>query len=116
MTQTNESIIFQARCELLSRGLLQPTGRTIEFKDETGETIQIPEPEEIHTFQAWKAAGYTVRRGEHAIARLSIWNHTGRKTETITQSDGSEIEAEDKGHFFHKLAYFFAAHQVERVA
>ena len=113
MTNTNESIIMNARLELLAQGVLQPTGRTIEIENNVGERIRVPEPEEIHTFNAWRAAGYYIRRGEHAIVRLNIWNHTAPRTQTVITSEGSEIEAEDRGHFYHKQSCFFAAHQVE---
>ena len=116
MAISNEMIILSARLSLLEQGVLQPTGRMLETENDAGERVMVPEPEEIHTFQAWKAAGYSVRRGERAIIRLTIWNHTGRKLETVTATDGSEIETEDRGHYYSKVACFFAAHQVERSA
>ena len=69
----------------------------------------ISEKEDIHTFDYWRKAGYTVKRGEKAITSLMIWKHS---TKTITNDDGSTEEA---GRLFMKKAYFFSTSQVEKI-
>lgn len=61
--------------------------------------------EEIHTFQRWKAMGYSVKKGEHAIAKFPIW-----KMGTKKDKDGEEVET---GRMFMKTSAFFKTSQVE---
>lgn len=61
--------------------------------------------EEIHTFQRWKAMGYSVKKGEHAIAKFPIWKMGTKKDE-----DGEE---ETTGRMFMKTSAFFKTSQVE---
>lgn len=110
----NETIILAARFDLMDRGIIGRTGRKIPIETETG-TIFVDEPEELHTFEAWKAAGFNVKKGQHAISRISIWKHTGPKNVSVPMEDGTQKEFEDKGHFFKKQACFFARSQVERI-
>ena len=62
--------------------------------------------EEIHTFQKWKSLGYTVKRGEKAITKLTIWKHTSR-TNKETQEEETAM--------FMKQAAFFSTSQVEKI-
>ena len=62
--------------------------------------------EEIHTFQKWKSLGYTVKRGEKAIASFTIWKHT---TKTDKES------GEESAAMFMKKAHFFSTSQVEKI-
>lgn len=67
----------------------------------------ISESEEIHTFQKWKSLGYTVRKGEKAVASFTIWKHT---TKTDKES------GEESAAMFMKKAHFFSTSQVEKIA
>lgn len=102
---TNEQIIFNERCELMKSGIIGGTGRIIEFETDNGEKIQLEEPEEIHTFAAWKAKGFSVKKGEHAKASFTIWKCTTKKAE--------KKDDEDTKRMFLKKAHFFTAAQVE---
>ncbi len=61
--------------------------------------------EELHTFQRWKALGYSVKKGEHAVAKFPIW-----KMGTKKDDDGEE---ETTGRMFMKTSAFFKTSQVE---
>lgn len=62
--------------------------------------------EEIHTFKGWKNRGYSVKKGEKTILKVTIW----KKPESKDKETGETIEGEG---FFMKTAHFFGAHQVE---
>lgn len=113
---TNAEIIFSESCRLLKEGIITTTGRTIlvEVIDgATGEPVtkSFDEPEQIHTFANWKAAGYTVKKGEKAIAAFPIWKYTAGKTKT--DENGEEIQA--NGRMFLKVSHFFKRSQVEPI-
>lgn len=97
MAMTNEQIIFSAQIELLNAGKISA--------DENGV------PEEIHTFQRWKAEGFHVRKGSKAVAELHIWKLAAKK-----KSDNATDDADDNDEpkFFLKKAFFFSASQVVR--
>lgn len=102
---TNEQIIFNQRCRLMEEGLIGTTGKTVEMIDAEGNPVLMQEPEEIHTFHTWKNLGYTVKKGEHAIATFDIWKHKIQKAK--------EEEKEDQEVMFMTKAFFFAASQVK---
>ena len=85
-TMTNNEMIFRATMELVLNGDIQPD-------------------EEIHTFARWKALGFSVKKGEHAIVKIPIWKMGTKKDE-----DGEEKET---GRMFVKTSAFFATSQVE---
>lgn len=103
---TNAQIITSARFSLMEQGVIGSTGRMIEIEDENGKRT-VPEPEEIHTYQAWKQLGYQVKKGQKAIAAFTIWKHTSKENK---ETD----EKEDK--MFMKNAHFFKPSQVEAIA
>lgn len=96
---TNEEIIFRAQCELVKAGLLD--------MDEDGI-------EPIHTFEAWKALGYSVMKGQRAICKLSIWKQGTKKGGE--SEDESEKGKKGKTFFFLKESHFFKASQVAPLA
>ena len=113
---TNEKIIMNARLALLDAGLIGTTGRQYEIIDENGDSRFIDEPEELHTFEIWQRMGYSVKKGEKAIAKIRIWK-CSEKTEELagkTQQDEKADESEERSRMFMKLAYFFAPSQVEK--
>ena len=106
---TNAMIILSEQLRLMEEGKIGTTGRVLVIKNEDGSTKELPEPEPIHTFAYWKATGYQVRKGEHAIARIGIWKH---KSRTVTTDEGEEI---DTSRMFVKASHFFAASQVDKI-
>lgn len=104
---TNEQIIFDARLDLMEKGVIGGTGRFIECENENGEKIRLEEPEEIHTYAAWKEYGFQVRRGQKAIASFPIWKFTIKKAK--------EENEEDTEKMFMTKAFFFTAAQVEPI-
>lgn len=91
MAITNNMIIENARASLIMEGLLDPA-------------------HEIHTFQRWKALGFSVKKGEHAIAKFAIWKYGERKRK---DADGAEVEEIKTGGCFMKTSAFFSTAQVE---
>lgn len=108
---TNEQIIFNASSELMKQGIIKGTGKFLPAVDHEGNETTIEIPEEIHTFAHWKELGYSVRRGEKAIAKLNIWKCVTKKR-MVTEEESNTIEV-DESSMFMKSSAFFAAHQVE---
>ena len=110
---TNAAIILDHQLYLMEQGNIGTTGRMFEAVtvDADGNEARklLPEPEPIHTFQHWKALGFSVKKGEHAVARIEIWKHASK---TETDENGEEI---DKSRMFRKVACFFSMSQVERM-
>ena len=90
MTVKNAEIVALATAELINAGTISPT-------------------EEIHTFAKWKSLGYSVKRGEKCVCKLSIWKHT---TKQITLENGENVE---DARMFMKTAAFFSTSQVEKI-
>lgn len=106
---TNAMIILNESVRLMEEGVLEGTGQFIEVEDKDGVKEKLELPEEIHTFAAWKAKGYKVKKGEHAIATFPIWKYTNK---TVKTEDGEE---EKKENMFLKVSAFFKRSQVERM-
>lgn len=109
---TNAQIIFNASMELMKAGTIGTTGRTFTYQTEDGGQITVQEPEPIHTYAAWIEKGYQVRKGEKAIAQITIWKQ-GKSYTTKDKETGEEVEKE--GRMFQKTAYFFKASQVDKI-
>ena len=107
---TNAQIILNQSINLMEQGIIGSTGRMLTFDKEDGSSEQIPEPEPIHTYAAWKSLGFQVSRGQKACASFQIWKHKnpGKKKDKKT---GEEIETEEK--MFMTNAFFFRRDQVE---
>lgn len=106
---TNERIILDESVRLMKEGKLAGTGRFVTVENEDGTNKQIEIPEDIHTFAMWKQLGYSVKKGEKAIAKFPIWKHTSKKVEN---EDGEE---EERTNMFMKTAAFFKFSQVEKI-
>lgn len=106
---TNAQIIFNEQVRLMEEGIIGTTGRTLKMQAPDGTISTINEPEPIHTFAAWKELGYGVNKGEHAIAKFTIWKYSSKAKK------GDE-EGEEDGHCFMKLSHFFKASQVSKLA
>ena len=106
---TNRMIILEEQLRLMKEGVIGTTGKTFIIQNDDGTTKELPEPEPIHTFAAWKELGYIVRKGEHAIAKFVIWKYKAGKK---TNDDGEEI---DTSRMFIKVSHFFSQSQVDRL-
>lgn len=105
---TNAQIIFQQSQALAEQGIIGYTGREFTFEGEDGKQFTIKETEPIHTYNAWKALGFQVQKGQKAVAQFTIWKYKAQKNE--------ETDEEEKGKMFMKRASFFTAEQVEKIA
>lgn len=71
-----------------------------------------------HTFDVWKKAGYSVRKGEKAAFKAAIWKYTadgGKDAETEPETETDETEVKAGPDFIHKVSYFFGPSQVEKL-
>lgn len=125
---TNEQIIFSMSQELAEEGKINYTGRILKGTTPDGQTVEIKETEEIHTYKEWQRLGMQVQKGQKAIAKFTIWMHAKGKTSKLTKeeadsinsivinADGSKAqegdEVQSKGHYYMKEAAFFSASQV----
>lgn len=69
---TNADIIFQQSQKLAEQGIIEYTGREFKAVDGEGKEIVIRETEPIHTYNAWKALGFQVQKGQKAVAQFTI--------------------------------------------
>lgn len=101
MATTNAQLIEAAQMMLYAEGKLRATSNGIE---------------PIHTYAAWKSAGYQVRRGEKAIAKFAIWKYAERKKkDSESAAANSDGEEKPKARMFLKESAFFAASQVDKI-
>lgn len=110
---TNSAIILNESFRLMREGILSGSGRYVVLDGENGpEKVELPE--DIHTFAAWKARGYVVRKGEHAIAAFHVWRYSDRRRSDAEEGE-TDGEQESGGHCFLKRSFFFKASQVEKI-
>lgn len=92
----------------MEQGIISGTGQFITIENADGTKKQLEVPEVIHTFAHWKELGYSVKKGEHAVAKFPVWKFkSGKKIE-----DDTEIIGKDK--MFLKMSAFFTERQVEK--
>ena len=103
----NEMIIT-LELKLMEQGIIKGTGKFIEVENSDGEKKNLEIPEEIHTYQAWKAKGYQVQKGEKAIAKFAIWKHVNGKVD-------EETGKKRKDKMFLKVSAFFTIDQVKAI-
>lgn len=106
---TNAMIIFNASCELMEKGIIGTTGRTLSVELPDGTKQEMLEPEPIHTFQKWKDLGYCVDRGQKSIATLMIWKAGKENIKNESDQDEETIK------MFMKKAFFFSQSQVKPI-
>lgn len=117
---TNEQIILNASFELMEQGVLKGSGQFADFETAEG-TKTVEMPEEIHTFNGWKARGYQVRKGEKSAIKFPIWKHTTKVLKTDTgnaELDRMNAQVNAQGgekHMFMKVSAFFTFAQVEPI-
>lgn len=68
--------------------------------------------EEIHTFERWKALGFSVKKGEKAKAKFPIWKYGEKSVET--EKNGKK-EEKKRSYCFLKMSSFFTENQVEPI-
>jgi len=107
---TNEMIILWESVKLMEQGLLGTTGRTFTVTAEDGSERVLQEPEAIHTFSHWKELGFSVKKGEHALAKFPIWKGV---EQAVKDDEGNATEPTRKTRLFMKTSAFFSAAQVE---
>lgn len=90
MRMTNIEIVSMAWAELVGSGVISAE-------------------EEIHTYAKWRELGYTVKRGEKCIVKLTIWKHTAKEK---TLDNGETVT---DARMFMKQAAFFSTSQVEKI-
>lgn len=103
----NEQIIMSERFSLMDAGIIGTTGRVIKFQDGEGKEVSMEEPEEIHTYEAWKHLGYQVQKGEKAVAKFAIWKYVPERT----KKNGEE----KRERMFLRNSSFFSRSQVEPI-
>jgi len=113
---TNAQIIFEQSQKLAEDGKIQYTGRVFKGHAADGAEVEIKETEPIHTFAEWKKAGFIVKKGQHAVAKFTIWMFTDKPTKAAqeaAETAGKEPDADP--HYYMKTAAFFSASQVEKI-
>lgn len=116
---TNAMIVFNESVKLMEEGKIGTTGNTIVFEDCAGNKQEMMEPEAIHTYQTWKALGYQVKKGSKAVAQFSIWKYRAKVSEmemVNAETGNKEMVQFDDSKMFMKLASWFSASQVEKLA
>jgi hypothetical protein len=117
---TNAAIILNESLRLMEQGILKGSGRFAEIETEEGTTT-IELPEDIHTFNGWKALGYSVKKGEKSSIKFPIWKHTRKMLSTDTGSaelDKMNAQINEQGgqtNMFMKMSAWFTAAQVEPI-
>jgi len=71
----------------------------------------------FHTFQEWKARGYSVKKGEHALFAAELWKYTEKPSKAMIKAaeEAGEDVPENTPHYYKKLSYLFSFSQVEPV-
>ena len=105
---TNAQIIFSESQRLAEQGIINYTGRVFKMIDETGKEIEIKETEPIHTYNAWKALGFQVQKGQKAVAQFTIWKYKAG-------AHNEETDTDEDSKMFLKRSSFFTRKQVEAV-
>ena len=105
---TNEEIVMNERLLAQKNGLIGLTGKMIEV-----DGMEIPEPEELHTFKAWKDLGYMVKKGEHAVVTTKLWKMK-KKIETYKADSGKEVDVNCHRYYLCK-SFLFSPKQVEAI-
>lgn len=72
----------------------------------------------VHTYNAWKAAGYQVRKGEKARITTKLWKHKREKTtlpmKNAETGETENVEQESSSYYMAK-AFLFTLDQVDPI-
>ena len=71
----------------------------------------------FHTFQDWKARGYSVKKGEHALFTADLWKYTSKPSKAMIEAaaEAGSDAPEESPHYYKKLSHLFSFSQVEPV-
>ena len=109
---TNAQIIQIESFKLMEAGILEGSGVYGQTLD--GKIVELPE--EIHTYQSWKALGYQVQRGQKAIAQFPIWKYIGgQKNQKVDEVREDADVSEHKAYCRMVTSSFFKSSQVEKI-
>lgn len=111
---TNAMIILEESLKLVKEGVLKGTGEIITIEYPNGEKVTVEAPEPIHTFNGWKALGYSVKKGEKSTIKFPIWKYTEREKKE-EEKTGNPIEDAPVTNMFMKVSAFFRFDQVEKM-
>lgn len=67
----------------------------------------------LHTFQAWKSAGYIVKKGEHARITTRLWRFTNKSKKNNEVDENTDVTNNE--HYYLAKAFLFTSDQVERI-
>jgi hypothetical protein len=112
---TNATIILNESIKLMEAGVLKGTGEFITVEAADGTKKELEMPEAIHTFNGWKALGYSVKKGEKSSIKFPIWKYT-EKAKKEEEKTGNELEDAPITNMFMKVSAFFRPDQVEKIA
>lgn len=90
---TNNQIIFDAA---IAAGIYT--------EDEATAIIASGHALPLHTFQEWKARGYSVKKGEKACLHVDLWKFTNKPPKAVREqaaADGRELE--DDPHYYKNM-------------
>lgn len=111
---TNEKIILNESVRLMNEGILKGTGEYVTVENADGEKVRLEMPEAIHTFNGWKALGYSVKKGEKSSIKFPIWKYT-EKEKPEEEKTGNPLEDAPVTNMFMKMSAFFRFDQVEKI-
>ena len=113
---TNAQIVLMESIRLMENGIISGSGVFGAYTDGEGNEVRVELPEQIHTFAAWKALGFIVRKGEHAIAAFPVWTYREQRRNGGEPEPNQDGESDARrGKMFLKKAFFFKASQVEKL-
>jgi hypothetical protein len=118
---TNAAIIQNESFRLMEEGILKGSGHFAQIEKEDGTIEEVELPEEIHTYNGWKARGYQVKKGETSSIKFPIWKHSAKMIKTDTgnaETDKMNAEINRQGgetNMFMKISAFFTFAQVEPI-
>lgn len=112
---TNAMIILNESVRLMEQGVLKGTGEYVTVVNGDGEEVNLEMPEPIHTFNGWRALGYTVKKGEKSAIKFPIWKYTEKK-KPEEEKTGNPVEDAPVTNMFLKVSAFFRFDQVEKMS
>ena len=112
MAITNAEIVTMEQLRLLEEGVLHYTGRKLKGINLAGEECEIDEIQPLNTVAAWNKLGYKIIKGQHPIARFSIWTPSKRKPK---EEDGEEVQKSGRRYCYMKMSNFFTDTQVVKM-
>ena len=84
------------------------------FADKGIAEDQIKPRENVFTFNAWKALGYSVRKGEHGVKVITWVTVAGKDAEQTGSSDGETETMKSRGFRMCRTTTVFHESQVAR--